>query len=86
MCVHCEERAPIGPERVWQIVWVHHGLNKIGAVSRMVVYLVYFSCGDERFLVYQLGALCRSTLKVHKHEIFFIIFLQKPKPYSPKGL
>jgi hypothetical protein len=39
----------------WQIVWVHHGLNKIGAVSRMV----YFSCGDERFLVYRLGALCR---------------------------
>ncbi len=25
-------------------------------------------------------------LKVHKHEIFFILFLQKPKPYGPKGL
>ncbi len=25
-------------------------------------------------------------LKVHKHEIFFITFLQKPKHYSPKGL
>jgi hypothetical protein len=47
---------------VWQIVWVHYGQNKIGTVSRMVVYLVYFSCGDERFLVCQLGALCRSTL------------------------
>ncbi len=26
------------------------------------------------------------TLKVHKHEIFFQIFLQKLKPYGPKGL
>ncbi len=26
------------------------------------------------------------TLKVHKHEIFFLLFLQKPKPYGPKGL
>ena len=25
-------------------------------------------------------------LKVHKHEIFFLLFLQKPKPYGPKGL
>jgi hypothetical protein len=22
-------------------------------------------------------------LKVHKHEIFFLLFLQKPKPYGP---
>jgi hypothetical protein len=27
-----------------------------------------------------------SSLKVHKHENFFILFLQKPKPYGPKGL
>ena len=27
-----------------------------------------------------------SLLKVHKHEIFFLLFLQKPKPYGPKGL
>jgi hypothetical protein len=26
-----------------------------------------------------------GQLKVHKHEIFFITFLQKPKPYGPKG-
>jgi hypothetical protein len=25
-------------------------------------------------------------LKVHKHEIYFFTFLQKPKPYGPKGL
>ena len=25
-------------------------------------------------------------LKVHKHEIFFWLFLQKPKAYGPKGL
>ncbi len=25
-------------------------------------------------------------LKVHKHEFFFRLFLQKPKPYGPKGL
>jgi hypothetical protein len=25
-------------------------------------------------------------LKVHKHEIFLLLFLQKPKPYGPKGL
>jgi hypothetical protein len=27
-----------------------------------------------------------DCLKVHKHEIFFWLFLQKPKPYGPKGL
>jgi hypothetical protein len=27
-----------------------------------------------------------NYLKVHKHEIFLILFLQKPKPYGPKGL
>ncbi len=27
-----------------------------------------------------------KDLKVHKHEIFFWLFLQKPKPYGPKGL
>ncbi len=27
-----------------------------------------------------------KTLKVHKHEIFLKLFLQKPKPYGPKGL
>jgi hypothetical protein len=26
------------------------------------------------------------ALKVHKHEIFFNTFLQKPKPYDLKGL
>ncbi len=25
-------------------------------------------------------------LKVHKHENFFLLFLQKPNPYGPKGL
>jgi hypothetical protein len=29
---------------------------------------------------------CVLVLKVHKHEIFFLLFLQKPKPYGPKGL
>ncbi len=27
-----------------------------------------------------------EDLKVHKHDIFFLLFLQKPKPYGPKGL
>jgi hypothetical protein len=27
-----------------------------------------------------------GTLKVHKHEIFLNTFLQKPKPFGPKGL
>jgi hypothetical protein len=25
-------------------------------------------------------------LKLHKHEIFYILFLQKLNPYGPKGL
>jgi hypothetical protein len=29
--------------------------------------------------------ICKRLLKVHKHDIFFT-FLQKPKPYCPKGL
>ncbi len=28
----------------------------------------------------------QPALKVHKHEIFFFTFLQKPNPYGPKGL
>ncbi len=27
-----------------------------------------------------------KPLKVHKHEIFFLTFLQKPTPHGPKGL
>ncbi len=27
-----------------------------------------------------------ETFKVHKHDIFLMNFLQKPKPYGPKGL
>ncbi len=58
MCVHCEVRALIGSEKgLADFLGTSHGINKI-SVSRMV----YFSCGDERFLVYQLNALCRSTL------------------------
>ncbi len=30
--------------------------------------------------------LYEVCLKVHKHEIFFKIVLQKPKPYGPRGL
>ncbi len=61
---------------VWQICWVDHGLNKIRAVSRMVS----FSCGDERFLVYRLGALCRiadqqetDQCATHQPDMFSII-------------
>jgi hypothetical protein len=28
----------------------------------------------------------KLPLKVHKHEIFIITFLQKPNPYGPKGM
>ncbi len=35
---------------------------------------------------YPRQAICYSALKVHKHEIFFLLFLQKPKPYGAKGL
>ncbi len=31
-------------------------------------------------------SLTNLPLKVHKHEIYFGLFLQKPKPYGPKGL
>ncbi len=27
-----------------------------------------------------------ARLKVHKHELFFLLFLQKPNPYGPKGV
>jgi hypothetical protein len=37
-----------------------------------------------RFILY--GVYGQDTLKVHKHEIFLKLFLQKPKPYGPKGL
>jgi hypothetical protein len=65
MCVHCVKREHLLDRRGVQkyllgladCLGTPHGLFKIGAVSRMV----YISCGDERFLVYQLGALCRST-------------------------
>jgi hypothetical protein len=32
------------------------------------------------------NGLVPATLKVHKHNIFLKLFLQKPKPYGPKGL
>ncbi len=38
------------------------------------------TCGQN---IYPTGV---KNLKVHKHEIFFLLFLQKPKPYGPKGL
>ncbi len=45
-------------------------------------------------LILKLCIICRTRffplqmllLKVHKHEIFFWLFLSKPKPYGPKGL
>ncbi len=40
----------------------------------------------SKFFVLYLFMLNRlSSLKVHKHEIFLLLFLQKPNPYGPKA-
>ncbi len=53
--------------------------NKTTAKKTPGVFL-YFPFTEPKFIV------ILWDLKVHKHEIFFILFLQKPKPYGPKGL
>jgi hypothetical protein len=35
---------------------------------------------------WEFNCACFPPLKVHKHEILFVNFLQKPKTYGPKGL
>ncbi len=44
------------------------------------------SCIESWAFLKGLGHQMSIFLKVHEHEIIFLIFLQKPKPYGPKSL
>ncbi len=45
---------------------------------------VVVATGGAPWLV-NLHEFSKGSLKVHKHEIFFLTFLQKQNPYGPKG-
>jgi hypothetical protein len=48
--------------------------------------LLLSTMGFGRVTALRTPVVFLGSLKVHKHEIFFLLFLQKPKPYGPKGL
>ncbi len=62
---------------------------ELGALTKWLAsrMLIWVSAGfSTKPLFHTLQArLYKQDLKVHKHEIFLNTFLQKPKPYGPKG-
>jgi hypothetical protein len=66
------------------------GPNSNEGTDTMVLWvpLWYLVRGmNELLLLIRQRLICLGdTLKVHKHENFFLTFLQKPKAYGPKGL
>ncbi len=59
-----------------------------GEPNRLVKYFklrIHIDPKTGNFFLHQLS-FSDHVLKVHKHEIIFLTFLQKPKPYGPQGL